>query len=496
MKTPISFILLFVIATYSFGQVTLTDYYYATPQFAEKTDNNHILIAGSAIISEDNFYRRGLNLILIDSNLNILNQKTAFADDGFGNIVSLNKISTGFLFKGLFYENLNDGTRLYKFGTIDPLNLELDFFYEKELLNGQYMESRFAFTTSLRNDTLIHFSHVLDGIDPTKSYQNITISHEKEIIKDEPMVGGFYSRTMLNSSQQITCLERDGTRLFFDKKSLSLIPKFFRSLEVMSGTNPIRNPFEPNDRYFYTASGWRDIDSNNTIAPGWVGRNQDPFLFKLDSNYRVLKKYFFEDKDYFHEGRGDFPMSTKQLAFINSETIILALHALRDEDFAPPPNQNVDFDTKLTVIVTDTTGQLHCKVDLFDGDNKNHFPSHVIPISDQQSIIINSVFEKGETETDWCDIEVMKINHDCEILGIHNLKSKTISFFPNPAQDEIHISGMDSEPIDGSVYDQSGRVVMEIKNKNKLDISQLPIGLYHIVGTQNSGPIQGKFIKK
>lgn len=81
--------------------------------------------------------------------------------------------------------------------------------------------------------------------------------------------------------------------------------------------------------------------------------------------------------------------------------------------------------------------------------------------------------------------------------GISSEDEKSIHIFPNPAQDEISISGVIPESV--IMYDLMGRIVVSEFNSetNKIDIKKLPNGLYIIKITTSEGKVfSNKIIKQ
>lgn len=80
---------------------------------------------------------------------------------------------------------------------------------------------------------------------------------------------------------------------------------------------------------------------------------------------------------------------------------------------------------------------------------------------------------------------------------ISDEKEPSLTIFPNPAQDEITISGVEPESV--ILYDMMGKMVVSKfdPETNKIDISQLPGGFYVIKITSNDGKFYtGKIVKE
>ncbi len=84
-----------------------------------------------------------------------------------------------------------------------------------------------------------------------------------------------------------------------------------------------------------------------------------------------------------------------------------------------------------------------------------------------------------------------------EYSDISSEEKKSIQVFPNPAQDEITISGITPESV--KMYDVMGKMVLSEFNSetNKIDIKKLPNGLYIIKIITYSGEIfSNKIVKQ
>jgi len=69
--------------------------------------------------------------------------------------------------------------------------------------------------------------------------------------------------------------------------------------------------------------------------------------------------------------------------------------------------------------------------------------------------------------------------------------------YPNPTTGKIKISGIEKGEV--MVLDVFGRIVKNVEivdDKNELDLSILPSGIYYLQMTQSSGSIKKKIIKQ
>jgi endoglucanase len=82
--------------------------------------------------------------------------------------------------------------------------------------------------------------------------------------------------------------------------------------------------------------------------------------------------------------------------------------------------------------------------------------------------------------------------------SLDKLGSKPITVYPNPALDELTLSGLPSSEVTISVYDMGGKEVMRRANfsSNTLDIKHLATGTYTIILTTSKEVFSSKFVKK
>jgi hypothetical protein len=81
------------------------------------------------------------------------------------------------------------------------------------------------------------------------------------------------------------------------------------------------------------------------------------------------------------------------------------------------------------------------------------------------------------------------------VLALNNQVSEKLAVYPNPANAELNIDGIDNiESIE--VYSVTGAMVMEVTETNKLDISSLNEGLYMIKVKAESEVYSTTFVKE
>ncbi|GAA4238261.1 hypothetical protein GCM10022291_28060 [Postechiella marina] len=96
-------------------------------------------------------------------------------------------------------------------------------------------------------------------------------------------------------------------------------------------------------------------------------------------------------------------------------------------------------------------------------------------------------------------IDSMTSCMDCPTLGTENLKKDdaSIVLYPNPAQNILNISSKNKTVSKVEIYSILGSKVLEIKNQNSINISQLNRGIYISKIYDNNNAVSTKrFIKK
>ena len=69
-------------------------------------------------------------------------------------------------------------------------------------------------------------------------------------------------------------------------------------------------------------------------------------------------------------------------------------------------------------------------------------------------------------------------SHVCNNTGLLDVTDEDISFYPNPAKNNITIKGVENKVV--KVYDSMGRLVKQERINEKLNISDLTAGVYYI----------------
>jgi hypothetical protein len=72
-----------------------------------------------------------------------------------------------------------------------------------------------------------------------------------------------------------------------------------------------------------------------------------------------------------------------------------------------------------------------------------------------------------------------------------------LPLFPNPARDQLNISGRENAtPLQCSLYDLRGKLMLKINATTQIDISLLPAGMYIVKALQGEKEFVGRFVKE
>lgn len=77
-------------------------------------------------------------------------------------------------------------------------------------------------------------------------------------------------------------------------------------------------------------------------------------------------------------------------------------------------------------------------------------------------------------------------------VGVHEISENSISMYPNPANEVIFFNQKVQEVI---LYNASGQKVASFEDVNRIDISQLPSGMYHVELREITGVLRKKLVK-
>jgi CubicO group peptidase (beta-lactamase class C family) len=121
--------------------------------------------------------------------------------------------------------------------------------------------------------------------------------------------------------------------------------------------------------------------------------------------------------------------------------------------------------------------------DMVAGLGKN---GQIVSVSKNLGLVfvrMGNLASSGEVPTQLCNSIWEKLNAVmCSLTSIDETTSKTKEnyFFPNPANNEININLPSKGNTQIEISNAYGQVIIKDQNKNKIDISKLPIGLYFI----------------
>ncbi|PLX07833.1 MAG: hypothetical protein C0596_08810 [Marinilabiliales bacterium] len=105
---------------------------------------------------------------------------------------------------------------------------------------------------------------------------------------------------------------------------------------------------------------------------------------------------------------------------------------------------------------------------------------------------VHIVWKDCRVEVDNSDIYYSKYNPTP--MSINNTSKDKIKFYPNPANDIIEFSNFNKNSI-VEIYSVNGKLVFSQKINCKLDISEIPAGMYFIKILGEEKPITKKLIK-
>jgi hypothetical protein len=104
-----------------------------------------------------------------------------------------------------------------------------------------------------------------------------------------------------------------------------------------------------------------------------------------------------------------------------------------------------------------------------------------------QTAMINSPFRNQLGSHNLCSV-LLGLNYE-------NLNSK-ISIYPNPAKTELNLNVSPNDIVEASISNPLGQVLIKTKNQNRIDISDLPNGIYIITISGEKLNQTQKFIKE
>lgn len=82
-------------------------------------------------------------------------------------------------------------------------------------------------------------------------------------------------------------------------------------------------------------------------------------------------------------------------------------------------------------------------------------------------------------------------------LGVENTAENNFTVYPNPTKSILTIKNNSNIKITKiNIIDASGKIVMEEKEYNSMNVQNLPAGIYHLQILSDGKTIQKKFIKE
>ena len=90
----------------------------------------------------------------------------------------------------------------------------------------------------------------------------------------------------------------------------------------------------------------------------------------------------------------------------------------------------------------------------------------------------NTVFSYGTTSGNNYRIYTIDYQVTDPTVGIEEQTANSVAIWPNPATDVLYLDIMDGETI--SIFDMTGRMVMQQRYEGKVDVSDLASGIYTV----------------
>ena len=73
---------------------------------------------------------------------------------------------------------------------------------------------------------------------------------------------------------------------------------------------------------------------------------------------------------------------------------------------------------------------------------------------------------------------------------------KLVRIFPNPVDDRLFIAPLSKIPEEVQIGDALGKMVLEVRNSNEIDVSALRPGIFFVIIKEDGSIITDKIIKK
>lgn len=85
------------------------------------------------------------------------------------------------------------------------------------------------------------------------------------------------------------------------------------------------------------------------------------------------------------------------------------------------------------------------------------------------------------------------------VVGLETIKTKELSFYPNPAEEVLNLEFPNaSKAYDYKIMDLSGKILQEEigRSRNRIDIGNLPTGIYILQINSEAGQYSARFVKQ
>lgn len=104
-------------------------------------------------------------------------------------------------------------------------------------------------------------------------------------------------------------------------------------------------------------------------------------------------------------------------------------------------------------------------------------------------------FSSSATTALYNDFFLKHLSTPCLITGISDIDFQNINVFPNPATNEINFNLPSTDNFNAEIINTFGERVLKTQNQNRLNISELPCGIYFLKLNYANKSYIKKFIK-
>jgi hypothetical protein len=276
-----------------------------------------------------------------------------------------------------------------------------------------------------------------------------------------------------------------------------------KSFKTISGTFNNTGNLEcekfQNNIYYYNFGTFNNIDSiiNNGL---------------ITNNGNITNAIYFENNGIFTNNHNHFANEIKNNGSLNNNNKIQCESLTNNGQFLNRDTVESDFFKNTHLLTNDLTGVIKIEKKLLNQNlinesaninNNGLFTIHQNLCNHDTIQGVNGMFEIQDTTQNYgtikqsimiCDLSppsfppFIDINSGtvsvdvswCITTSISDSKNSKISFYPNPANEVIHINIEDQSKPEISIMDFQGKSVIHNVSSKKMDIINIPSGLYII----------------